>query len=82
MYRAPEMLDRWQGFDVDGYQADMWMFGCVLYVLCTGNKHPFQFESNLAIMNAYYNIDETEEGMATISERLKDLIRAILVPDP
>lgn len=33
-------------------------------------------------MNAYYNIDETEEGMAKISERLKDLIRAILVPDP
>jgi serine/threonine protein kinase len=54
MYRSPEMLDRWQGFDVDGYQADIWMFGCVLYVLCTGYKHPFQFESNLAIINAQY----------------------------
>jgi serine/threonine protein kinase len=41
MYRAPEMLDRWLGFDVDGYQADVWMFGCVLYVLSTGFKHPF-----------------------------------------
>ena len=41
MYRAPEMIDRWQGFNVDGAATDMWMLGCVLYVLCTGNKHPF-----------------------------------------
>jgi serine/threonine protein kinase len=61
MYRPPEMLDRWQGFDVDGYQADMWMFGCVLYVICTGYKHPFQFESNLAIINASYQLDDSEE---------------------
>ena len=41
MYRAPEMLDQWQGFNVTGPATDMWMLGCVLYVLCTGNKHPF-----------------------------------------
>ena len=41
MYRAPEMIDRWQGYNVHGVATDMWMLGCVLYVLCTGNKHPF-----------------------------------------
>lgn len=41
MYRAPEMLDQYQGFNVDGCRTDVWMLGCVLYVLATGNRHPF-----------------------------------------
>mmetsp|Transcript_44133 Transcript_44133/g.32119 ORF Transcript_44133/g.32119 Transcript_44133/m.32119 type:complete len:112 (+) Transcript_44133:396-731(+) len=40
MYRPPEMQDEFLKFKVD-LQVDMWMLGCVLYVLAFG-KHPFQ----------------------------------------
>ena len=59
------------------------MLGCVLYVLCTGNKHPFQDSPNLAILNAQYDMDETEtNNLSNLSETIKDLIRAILVTNP
>ena len=78
MYRAPEMLDQWQGFNVDGFLGDVWALGCVLYVLCTGSKHPFQDAQNLAILNASY----TMEGTERVGEPLQDLIYAILVTNP
>ena len=83
MYRAPEMIDQWQGYNVDGTSSDVWMLGCVLYVLCTGNKHPFQDAPNLAILNAQYEMDETEtNNLGNLSTSIKDLIRAILVTNP
>ena len=83
MYRAPEMIDQYQGFNVQGQATDVWMLGCVLYVLCTGNKHPFQDAANLAILNAQYEMDELEtNNLGTLSEALKDLIRAMLVTNP
>ena len=83
MYRAPEMIDQYQGYNVEGQAADMWMLGCVLYVLCTGNRHPFQDAANLAILNASYEMNETEsDNLASCSEGLKDLIRAMLVTNP
>ena len=84
MYRAPEMLDRWQGHNVDGAQTDVWMLGCVLYVLCTGNKHPFQDAQNLTILNAQYSMSESGNNLANLHpiSPLKDVIRALLVPDP
>ena len=83
MYRAPEMIDQYQGFNVEGSATDIWMLGCVLYVLCTGNKHPFQDAPNLAILNAQYEMDEAEtNNLAQVSEPLKDLIRAMLVTNP
>jgi AP2-associated kinase len=39
MYRPPEMIDQYLKFDV-GLKCDIWMLGCVLYVLCFA-KHPF-----------------------------------------
>ena len=39
MYRPPEMLDSYQGYNV-GLKVDIWMLGCVLYALCFG-RHPF-----------------------------------------
>ncbi len=61
----------------------MWMLGCVLYVLCAGNRHPFQDATNLAILNAAYEMTETEsDNLATCSESVKDLIRALLVTNP
>ena len=84
MYRAPEMLDRWQGYNVSGPSTDIWMLGCVLYVLCTGSKHPFQDAQNLAILNAQYSMVEKENNLENLNpiSPLKDMIRAILVPDP
>ena len=83
MYRAPEMLDQYQGFNVDGHRTDVWMLGCVLYVLATGNRHPFQDVPNLTILNAQYNLDETErDNLRNLSESIKDLIRAMLVTNP
>ena len=78
------MLDRWQGFNVDGTLTDIWMLGCVLYVLCTGSKHPFQDAQNLTILNAQYSMSELGNNLANLHpiSPLKDLIRAILVPDP
>ena len=59
------------------------MLGCVLYVLATGNRHPFQDAANLAILNAQYELDETErDNLRNLSESIKDLIRAMLVTDP
>lgn len=83
MYRAPEMLDQWQGHNVDGTKGDIWALGCILYVLCTGTSHPFQDQPNLAILNAQYSMTETEEnGFKKRPMALKDLIRAILITDP
>ena len=84
MYRAPEMLDRWQGYNVSGPSTDIWMLGCVLYVLCTGSKHPFQDAQNLAILNAQYSMVEKDNNLENLHpiSPLKDMIRAILVPDP
>ena len=84
MYRAPEMLDRWQGYNVDGTLTDIWMLGCVLYVLCTGTKHPFQDAQNLTILNAQYSMSESGNNLADLHpiSPLKDLIRALLLPDP
>ena len=59
------------------------MLGCVLYVLCTGTRHPFQETTNLAILNAQYEMCESEgSNLAILSESLKDLIRAMLVTNP
>ena len=83
MYRAPEMIDQYQGHNVNGPCTDVWMLGCVFYVLCTGTRHPFQEASNLAILNAQYEMSETDGShLADLSEPLKDLIRCMLVTDP
>jgi serine/threonine protein kinase len=39
MYRPPEMIDQYLSYNVD-LQVDIWMLGCVLYILCFA-KHPF-----------------------------------------
>ena len=36
----------------------------------------------MAIINAQYQLDDSDENLAKLSERLKDLIRCLLVPDP
>ena len=63
--------------------SDVWALGCVLYVLCTGTRHPFQDVTNLAILNAQYEMEENKnDNFANLSETIKDLIRAMLVTNP
>jgi len=40
MYRPPEMIDLYQKYPVDD-RVDIWMLGCVLFVL-NYRFHPFQ----------------------------------------
>lgn len=53
------------------------MLGCVLYSLCF-SCHPFQDAQKLAIVNAHYFMpDDTR-----VSEKMKDFIRLMLIPNP
>ncbi|CAD8154281.1 unnamed protein product [Paramecium octaurelia] len=76
MYRPPEMADLFLRYEV-GEKADVWMLGCVLYTLCFF-IHPFQESSKLAISTATYNIPKQHR----YSDKLIDLIRLMLTPDP
>jgi AP2-associated kinase len=76
MYRPPEMIDRYKKYPVNT-QADIWMLGCVLYTMCFF-QHPFQDAQKLAIVNAHYFMPSDSR----ISEKMKDFIRLLLVPDP
>ena len=40
MYRAPELVNRYSAVYADE-QVDVWALGCILYVLCSGQSHPF-----------------------------------------
>jgi len=53
------------------------MLGCVLYTLCFAS-HPFQDAQKLAIVNAHYFMPVDTR----ISDKMKDFIRIMLVPNP
>ena len=80
MYRPPEMIDRYREWKV-GIKADIWMLGCVLFALCFF-KHPFQDAQKLAILNAHYYFPTDNESLRRISEKMRDLIRHMLTPNP
>ena len=75
MYRPPEMIDRYLKYTVN-QKVDIWMLGCVVYSLCFA-IHPFQ-DGKLASVNAYFKMPEDSR----ISNKLKDLIRNMLTPNP
>ncbi|XP_070000892.1 cyclin-G-associated kinase isoform X1 [Penaeus vannamei] len=76
MYRAPEMLDTWSNYPING-QADVWALGCILYYLCY-LKHPFEDSAKLRIINGNYAIP-TNDGKY---ECFHELIRGTLKVDP
>jgi serine/threonine protein kinase len=53
------------------------MLGCIAYTLCFA-KHPFMDQSALAILNASFTLPPASH----IGDKLRDLIRFLLVPDP
>ena len=53
------------------------MLGCVAYTLCFAT-HPFAESQKLAICQATYNFPQNTQ----VNEKLKDIIRLCLIPDP
>lgn len=76
MYRPPEMCDPYLKYRVN-QKADMWMFGCVIYTLMFF-KHPFFESSKLAITSASFNWP----AESSYSEKLENLVRNLMTPDP
>lgn len=73
------MMDRYLRYDV-GLKGDIWMLGCVLFILCFA-KHPFEDGSSLAITSAQYNMPNGHET-PEISDNVRKLIKVMLTPDP
>eukprot|EP00923_Selenidium_pygospionis_P011655 GHVN01020044.1.p1 GENE.GHVN01020044.1~~GHVN01020044.1.p1 ORF type:complete len:424 (-),score=39.81 GHVN01020044.1:3453-4724(-) len=78
MYRPPEMVDLYNGFEISG-KVDIWMLGCVLFTMAF-YRHPFQDESSLAIANANYRIPA--DVSKRFSSKLLDIIHWTLSKDP
>nr|XP_053649196.1 cyclin-G-associated kinase-like [Cherax quadricarinatus] len=76
MYRAPEMLDTWNNYAING-QADVWALGCILYYLCY-LKHPFEDSAKLRIVNGNFAIPPNDGKY----ECFHELIRGMLKVDP
>lgn len=77
IYRAPEMCDPYSKYPIDE-KVDMWMLGCILYAILF-QKHPFQDAQKLTIINAHYYIPEES---SSYSEKIVDLMRLLLTPNP
>ncbi len=55
------------------------MLGCITYSLCYF-RHPFQDSQKLAIVNSFYQFPDDPKNR--ISEKMKDLVRIMLTPNP
>jgi cyclin G-associated kinase len=76
MYRAPEMLDLYNNYRID-VQVDIWSLGCVLFLLCY-NKHPYEDAAKLRIINAKYQLPNTDKDFV----EFHDLFRTMFNTDP
>lgn len=76
MYRPPEMADLYLKYIIDE-KADVWMLGCVAFTMCF-YTHPFLECSKLAISKAKYIFPDENK----FSEKMCDLIRLMLTPNP
>lgn len=81
MYRPPEIVDPYLQYEVSP-KVDIWMVGCVLYTLCYFT-HPFLNSNAIGIASGTYTFPKyPEETKYQVSEKMKDLIRNLLTPDP
>jgi AP2-associated kinase len=76
MYRPPEMINIYSRDNI-GLRADVWMLGCVLYVLAYF-RHPFQDQNQLAIVNSKFNFPDDPR----FDEKFKGFIKWIMRPKP
>ncbi|KRW98372.1 Protein kinase-like domain [Pseudocohnilembus persalinus] len=76
MYRPPEICDPYLGYKVNE-KVDVWMLGCVIFTLCF-YIHPFIDGQKVGISQARYRIPRDSQ----YSEKLHDLIRHMLTPNP
>lgn len=77
-YRPPEMIDRYSGYIVNE-KVDVWSLGCILYTLMF-KCQPFQEAEKLTIISGQYDLPKGAEEL--YSEKLLDLMRLMLTPDP
>lgn len=81
MYRPPEIVDPYLQFEVS-YKVDVWMTGCVLYTLAYFT-HPFVDSNAIGIAGGVYRFPRyPDETKYQVSDKLKDLIRNLLTPNP
>ena len=76
MYRPPEMINIYSRDNI-ALRADVWMLGCVLYVLAYF-RHPFQDQNQLAIVNSKFNFPDDPR----FDEKFKGFIKWIMRPKP
>ena len=88
-FMAPEIYQRKEGFD--GYAADVWSLGVVLFVLLTG-RQPYERPDerdpgyhDLLSPHFYWSFEETTQCVSWghgMSSESVDLLRRMLRPDP
>ena len=81
MYRPPEIVDPYLQYKVN-IKVDLWMLGCVLYTMAYFT-HPFVESNAVGISAAVFRFPEhPSETQYFVSEKVKDLIRNLLTPNP
>lgn len=76
MYRPPEMIELFLGYPVNE-KVDVWMLGCVLFVLLFF-RHPFEEASKLAIVNCAYRVPKQHQ----YSPEIMALLGLMLTANP
>ena len=65
-----------------GFKVDIWMLGCVIYTLAYFT-HPFVDSNAIGIAGGVYRFPKyPEETQYQVSDKIKDLIRNLLTPNP
>jgi AP2-associated kinase len=65
-----------------GFKVDVWMLGCVLYTLAYF-VHPFVDSNAVGISGGVYRFPNyPDETNYEVSDKIKDLIRNLLTPNP
>lgn len=77
IYRPPEMCDIYSNYVINE-KVDIWALGCILYSVLF-KIHPFQEAQKLQIISGQYSLPDTA---SQYSEKIIDLIRYMLTPDP